>query len=281
MEGAGGVRYAVDGMRRIHFEITDSTNTQARALAAAHPGERLLVTAAEQSAGRGRRGRRWHSPRGGAWMTIVWPMNLPAAEYRAASLAVAVGVRRAVVELSQRGVPAEAAAFALTPQIKWPNDLLIDGAKAAGILCEQASGGAAGADFILIGIGVNVAFDLAHLDVPADGEPLRHRATTLEAALGRALDVDEVINAVSGQVAAALEQLESAGFAGAPRGLGSSLLQELRGCLAYVGTERRWSSPRGEVAGRVAGVDDFGRLMLETDSGPIACDAGELTGDQL
>ena len=274
------MRYAVGDMRRIHFEITDSTNTQARALAAAHPGERLLVTASEQSAGRGRRGRRWHSPRGGAWMTIVWPMTLPAAEYRAASLAVAVGVRRAFVELSQRGVPAEAAACSLDPQIKWPNDLLIDDAKAAGILCEQASGSKAGADFILIGIGVNVAFDLAYLEAPAGGEALRHRATTLEAVLGRTLEVGEVIDAVGNQVAAAMEQLESAGFAGTPSGAEKrSLLQELRGCLAYVGAERRWSSPRGEVVGRVSGIDDSGRLILETDSGPIVCDAGELVGD--
>ena len=276
------MRYAVADMRRIHFDMTDSTNTQARDMAAAHPGERLLVTAAEQSAGRGRRGRRWHSPRGGAWMTIVWPMTLPSTEYRAASLAVAVGVRQAIVELSQRGVPAEAAAFALNPQIKWPNDVLIDGAKTAGILCEQTSGSGAGGDFILVGIGVNVAFDLAQLTAPADGEALRHRATTLKAALGRAIEVEEVIDAVGVQVAAAMEQLEAVGFAGAPHGRdGGSLLQELRQSLAYVGIERRWLSPKGEVTGRVAGVDDGGRLILGTDAGPILCDAGELSGEQL
>ena len=76
-------------MRRIHFEVTDSTNSQARLLAAAHPGERLLVTAAEQTAGRGRQGRQWISPRGGAWLTIAWPMRLAPAAYRAASLAAA------------------------------------------------------------------------------------------------------------------------------------------------------------------------------------------------
>lgn len=263
-------------MRRIHFDVTDSTNTQARLLAAIHPGERVLVTAAEQTAGRGRQGRQWLSPRGGAWMTIAWPMRLEPSAYRTASLAAAVGVRRAVLELATRGMPPEAAAFALDVRVKWPNDLLIDDAKVAGILCEQAVGARHGSDVIFIGIGVNVAFSQTILDEPTSGEPLRHRATTVSNAAGRAIEVEAVIDLVAEEVVQAMEQLERSGFA-APSAEGrQSLLAELRGALAYEGEVRRWRSPRGDVTGRVLGIDDDGRLLLEGDEGVIACDAGEL-----
>lgn len=264
-------------MRRIHFEVTDSTNTQARALAAAHPGERLLVTAAEQTAGRGRQGRQWISPRGGAWLTIAWPMRKEPTAYRAASLAAAVGVRRALVELLTRGMPAEAMAHAPRPEIKWPNDILIDEAKVVGILCEQSLGSGSGSNVLFIGIGVNVAFEQAILDEPASGEKLRHRATTLSNAAGRAIEVNEVIELVSHEVANSLERFEANGLAGTA-GVEQSLLDELRGALAYVGCERTWLSPCGAVVGRVLGTDDEGRLMIDDGREIVHCDAGELSG---
>ena len=264
-------------MRRIHFELTDSTNTQARLLAAAHPGERLLVTAAEQTAGRGRQGRQWISPRGGAWLTIAWTMRLAPAAYRAASLAAAVGVRRALIELLTRGMPAEAAAFAPRPLIKWPNDLLIDDAKVVGILCEQSLGSVSNGNVIYIGIGVNVAFDQSLLDEPNGGEKLRQRATTLSNAAGRAIEVDDVVKLVSAEAAAAMEQLETSGFAGAVSPGRLSLLGELRESLAYVGSRRTWLSPRGEINGVIVGVDDDGRLLLDDGQSVTACDAGELS----
>jgi BirA family biotin operon repressor/biotin-[acetyl-CoA-carboxylase] ligase len=266
-------------MRRIHFELTDSTNTQARLLAVAYPGERLLVTAAEQTAGRGRQGRPWISPRGGAWLTIAWPMRLAPPAYRAASLAAAVGVRRALVELLTHGMPPEATSFAPRPLIKWPNDLLIDDAKVVGILCEQSLGNSSSSNVIYVGIGVNVAFDQALLDEPLGGEALRSRATTLSNAAGRVIEVEEAIELVSQEVADALEQLESHGLARTPAGR-PSLLDELRGSLAYVGGRRTWLSPRGEIGGRIVGIDDDGRLLLDDGDGILACDAGELSGGE-
>jgi BirA family biotin operon repressor/biotin-[acetyl-CoA-carboxylase] ligase len=266
-------------MRRIHFELTDSTNAQAKLLSATRPGERLLVTAAEQTAGRGRQGRQWISPRGGAWLTIVWPMRMEATAYRAASLAAAVGVRRALVELLTRGMPAEAMAHAPRPEIKWPNDILIDEAKVVGILCEQSLGSNANANVLFIGIGVNVAFEQSILDEPASGEKLRHRATTLSNAAGRAIEVDEAIELVSLEVANVLERFEANGLAGPAIGE-PSLLEELRGALAYIGRERTWLSPRGAVVGRVLGVDDEGRLMIDDGREVVHCDAGELSGGE-
>jgi BirA family biotin operon repressor/biotin-[acetyl-CoA-carboxylase] ligase len=245
-------------MRRIHFDATDSTQVQARRLAAEHPGETLLVTAAEQTAGRGRQGRTWQSPRGGAWLSFVWPLRRSARAYAGASLATAVAVRRAVASLASQ--------FADRLLIKWPNDLLLDECKVAGILCEQVSLGSAspeGTGALLVGVGVNVDFDPAAFD----GD-LRTPATTLAAAGARAT-VDAVVEAVGDELAWAMRTFET-------DGLNGSMLAELRAHLAFVGTVRTWAAPTGPVRGRILGVDDDGRLLLEGPSGTLACETGEL-----
>ncbi len=240
-------------MRRIHFDVTDSTNTEARRLAVEHPGECLLITAAKQSAGRGRHGRAWESPLGGAWMSIVWPARQPPQAYGAVSLVAAIAVRRALLDVVE----------ATRLNIKWPNDLLIDDQKVCGILCEQWPSESGQAGSLVIGIGVNVDFD--HGLFPAD---VRHPATTLSSAVGRAIPVEDVIDAVSEQVVTVLKAFESVGF-------NTDLVEELRGCLAYVGDERSWQSPRGDITGKVVGIDDTGRLLLEVDGQTTAHDVGE------
>jgi BirA family biotin operon repressor/biotin-[acetyl-CoA-carboxylase] ligase len=240
-------------MHRIHFDITDSTNSEARRLAAERSGEVLLVTATTQSAGRGRQGRAWQSPVGGAWFSLVWPTQKPPAAYANVSLLAAIAVRRAVAEV----VNAERL------RIKWPNDVLVDGNKVSGILCEQWPGESGSNGVLVIGIGINVDFDLALL--PTD---LRHPATTLSAVVGHAIPVDAVIDAVAGQLTPLLAEFETSG-------LNSELIAELRGHLAYVGEERVWQSPKGELLGKVLGIDDAGRLLLEVDGQVRACDVGE------
>lgn len=237
-------------MRRIQHDVTDSTNLRARQLAATHPGEPLLVWAAEQTAGRGRQGRTWHSPRGGAWLTLVWPLSLPAASYEGASLAAAVAVRRALCQLA----PQECRGL----EIKWPNDLLLGAGKVAGILCEQAAL-PGGGEALLVGVGVNVDVDFSQL--PA---PLRHPPTSL-AAHGIGSNVDAVVEAVGQQLAGALQTLEQQGLA--------ALLGEFRQHMAYVGAVRTWTSPAGQVTGRVAGVDDAGRLLIASADGGGALQA--------
>jgi BirA family biotin operon repressor/biotin-[acetyl-CoA-carboxylase] ligase len=244
-------------LHRVPFDVTDSTNAQARRLAGERPGERLLVTAAEQTAGRGRRGRAWHSPRGGAWLSIAWPLTRPPENYAAASLAAAAAVRRAVCRV--------APALDQRLRIKWPNDVLADGRKVAGILCEQflASGGGGDGGVLIVGVGVNVDLDFG----PTAGA-LRFPATTLRDTLGAAIAVDAVVDAVAAELEPALERIER-------DGLDAALLAELRAHLAFVGEVRTWTGPAGEATGRVLGLDDAGRLLLESNAGAMTCETGE------
>lgn len=142
------------GSPRVHLRRTDSTNTVARELAARGAPHGTLVTADEQTAGRGRQGRGWSAPPG-ASLLCSWVIRTPGPP--APLLSLAAGV--AVAELAGEGA-----------LVKWPNDVLIDSRKLSGILVE----GRPQEHWAVLGIGINVATALEQL--PAE---LRDRAATL------------------------------------------------------------------------------------------------------
>ena len=148
----------------IHGSI-GSTNDRARELAGAGAEAYTVVIAEEQSAGRGREGRRWESPpRTGLWISVVAPSLDPAAR-PLLPLRAGLAACRAV----------ESAAPGVRAGIKWPNDVFIAGRKAGGILCEG------GPSAIVIGVGLNVR----RAAFPAE---LAATATSLEAELGGPVD---------------------------------------------------------------------------------------------
>jgi BirA family biotin operon repressor/biotin-[acetyl-CoA-carboxylase] ligase len=217
------------GSPRVHYSETDSTNERARELAAAGTPDGTLVTASEQSAGRGRQGRRWTAPRGRALLCSLVIRDPPRL------LPLAAGV--AVAEVAG-------------PQalVKWPNDVLVDGLKVAGILVE----GRPQEGWAVLGIGVNVA--LRDEDFPPE---LAGRAGTF------GLEPD----AVEPTLELLLNSLER-WLPATP----DEVLEAVRGRDALLDRPVRWSG--GE--GRGAGIDSEGRLLVATDDGQVALDAGEV-----
>lgn len=218
------------GRPRLHLQATTSTNDRARELAQAGAPHGTLVTAAEQTAGRGRQGRTWTAPRGSALLLSVVLRDPPTLLPLAAALAVAeiAGARA---------------------QIKWPNDVLLDGRKVAGILAE----GRPQDGWAVLGIGLNVALRIQDLPPelhdtagtlglePADLEPTLER---LLAGLERTLALDE-----------------------------ETLLEAYRARDALRGREVSWATGRG----RAAGIDGEGRLVVELpEGGRTALSAGEV-----
>jgi BirA family biotin operon repressor/biotin-[acetyl-CoA-carboxylase] ligase len=217
------------GSPRVHYRQTDSTNERARELAAAGVPHGTLVTAAEQSAGRGRQGRRWTAPPGRALLCSLLIRDPPRL------LPLAAGV--AVAEVA--GARA---------RVKWPNDVLVDGLKVAGILVEGRPQEA----WAVLGIGLNVA--LREEDFPSE---LAGRAGTL------GLEKD----AVEPTLERLLQSLEQ-WLPAAPE----EVLEAVRGRDALLDRPVRWAG--GE--GRGAGIDAEGRLLVATADGQIALDAGEI-----
>jgi BirA family biotin operon repressor/biotin-[acetyl-CoA-carboxylase] ligase len=130
-----------------HAEI-DSTNEEARRRAAAGAPHGTVVWARAQSAGRGRRGRSWVSEPGNLFVSFLLRPDVPAADAAQISFLAALSVGEA---LDRFRAPASTLAY------KWPNDVLLDGAKVSGILLESAAGAGGRLAWLVVGIGVNLA----------------------------------------------------------------------------------------------------------------------------
>jgi BirA family biotin operon repressor/biotin-[acetyl-CoA-carboxylase] ligase len=233
-------------VRLVTFDTIGSTNVEA--LACARRGERgpLWIVAERQTAGRGRHGRLWLSEPGNLSATLL--LTEPAPPARAPQLAFVAGLAAhdAVI----------AAAPALRPRLmlKWPNDLLCDGAKLAGVLIEGE--GAA----VAIGIGINCRHH------PAD---TAYPATDL-AACGASVSPDDALSALSRVLLARLAQW----------GQGRGFVSIRRDWLARAqppGTAIRVRIGESELAGTIEGVDEHGRLLLRSADGAVdAVAAGDV-----
>jgi BirA family transcriptional regulator, biotin operon repressor / biotin---[acetyl-CoA-carboxylase] ligase len=210
------------GRPRLHLREIDSTNRRARELAAAGAPHGTLVTAGVQTAGRGRQGRTWEAPAGSA-------------------LLCSLIVRELDPLLSLRAGLAVADVAGAAARVKWPNDVLLDGGKVAGVLVE----GRPADGWAVVGIGVNVAAAPAGVGAVA---------------LGRS-DVEAVL----GELLAALERR----LAEAP----AETLRALRERDALLGTPLRWEGGSGVGDG----IDDDGGLRVRLASGgETVLSAGEV-----
>lgn len=226
----------------------DSTNAEAFRLAPSLTGP-LWILAEEQSAGRGRRARAWASPRGNFHATLVMRVTEPPAEVALRSFAAALALRDAFVALT--GLPQ---AFAL----KWPNDVLLNGGKVAGILLE-ASG-----DILAIGIGVNlIAAPPASAVEPGAVPPVSLLQET-----GLRLAPEAFLNALAPAYAAREAAFRQGGFAALrPDWLAhAARLGEV--IRARTGTETR--------EGVFDTVDAAGNLILRQKDATLAIPAAEV-----
>lgn len=224
-----------------------------RRIANGEPIHRFMVRADEQLGGYGRHGRTWHSPFGGVWVTLAWPLD-DHADMRGIGLRAGIAALRVIAELL-----GDAAAV----QLKWPNDVLAGGDKICGVLCERIK--EQRTSWLLVGVGINANNDPAALP---DG--LRRPATSLARLSGRAVDADDVAGRLLDHLCRSLVEplnLETLQWAAARLWL---LDQQVRAT----------TSEQGEVVhGTLMGLADDGRLVLETASGRATLPEGaELLG---
>jgi BirA family biotin operon repressor/biotin-[acetyl-CoA-carboxylase] ligase len=217
------------GTPRLHLRAIGSTSDRARELAESGAPHGTLVTTDHQVAGRGRQGRTWTTPPRRALTMSLVLREVPALLTIAAGVAVADAVGPAAV-------------------VKWPNDVLVDRRKVAGILAE----GRPREGWAVLGIGINVA--LREDDFPAE---LRGTAGTL----GREPEDVETM------LAAVLAALETRLAQPADR-----LLEAFRARDVLAGRRVTWTDGDGTADG----VDDQGRLVVRTRDGTVALDAGEV-----
>ena len=222
------------------FDVIDSTNEEAKRLAAAGEPGPLWITTGRQTAGRGRRGRSWESPTGNLFATLMIRPGRPANECAQLSFAAAIAVFDTVQHFSDEVF-----------KIKWPNDVLTEeGQKISGILLESASQGGDAPSWLAIGIGINLATHPDGTETPA---------TSLKA-LGAAVpSPDDALLHVAAAFAKWYDAWQASGFAAlrsAWLARAQALGQRVRARLA---TE--------ELRGVFEDIDDTGALILRLHTG--------------
>jgi BirA family biotin operon repressor/biotin-[acetyl-CoA-carboxylase] ligase len=225
--------------------VTGSTNDEAKRLARAGAAEGTVVAAAAQTQGRGRMGRQWESPRGGAYVSCILRPTLPPSALSALPLAAAAGLARGLGTLG------------MDVLLKWPNDVESRGRKLAGILVEMAAE-TDRVEWVVIGCGINVA------DRPHSGAAC---VRDVAPAVGSA----DVAAAVLDGIAGVYREFLARGF--------EPLREEYEARSSLTGCDVRVREHTGSVVaeGRVAGVDPDGALVLHTPDGQRRIVSGEVT----
>lgn len=223
---------------RYHDEI-ESTNIEAKNLAAAGAPEGTVVVAERQSAGRGRLGRRWTSPAGkGLLFSVVLRPPVDMADVHLLTIAAATAACDAIEALAR-----------VSLRIKWPNDLLIDDRKVGGILLEVA-GEQDAIDWVVVGIGLNVNTEYSELPVA-----LRRTAVSLKTASGKPVDRSDLL-------ARLLLSLEER-YTDAVRNGFDQVLHDFRERDYLARRSVSVQTRRGPVAGLALGIDEKGALLVQ------------------
>ena len=234
-----GVEYGLDAPFDIEYhDSIGSTNNRGRELAVSGE-EKIAVLADEQVGSRGRLDREWVSPSGGIWVSLVCRPDIPTAHAPIYTLAAAVAATEALREI---GVDAE---------IKWPNDILVDGKKIVGILTEM-EGEADRVSWIVVGIGINANIDPE--TVPGTATTVREQVGEVNRAkLTRSL----------------IERFEQ--YRRDPDGV----LSAWREFSDTLGRRVRVETPGGDVVGKAVDIEFPGTLIVETEDGPTRVSAGD------
>lgn len=239
-----------------HFDVLDevvSTNTYLMKAAANGAPHVSCVAAHIQTAGRGRRGRTWVSHLGASLtFSLLWRFDCGAAALSGLSLAIGVALIRALRELGMQ-----------SPQLKWPNDVLVNNKKLAGILIDL-QGDMDGPSAAVIGVGINV--DLPeHVLHSIDQAAIDIRHTSMHH-----IDQSDLLGTVLKHFASVLRHFEASGFVG--------LRDEWLRYHAYHQATVRMVMPDGrDVEGTVTGVAEDGILLVQTAFGLQRFSAGEIS----
>jgi BirA family transcriptional regulator, biotin operon repressor / biotin---[acetyl-CoA-carboxylase] ligase len=231
-----------------------STQERARELALAGTPHGTLVVSGVQTGGRGRLGRRWGSPAGGLWMSLVLRPEFDAGLASRITQTAAVGVAKALWEIG------------VEVRIKWPNDLLAGGKKICGILAESGARNAPdpakarSLDYVVLGVGMNANLDPSNLGV-RDRE-----VTTIRSELGRDVDLLYLLRTLLSNFDVELGRIEDFG----------AVLEEWRNLNCTLGEKVRVRRFGETIEGRAVDLTREGSILLATTTGTVELFEGEI-----
>ena len=239
------------------FRYVRVTSTQDKAKKFAQKGlaEGTVVIAEIQTQGKGRLGRRWVSPKGGIWLSVILRPEITPMEVPKLTIIGSLAVAKAIAELTRMEV-----------KLKWPNDVLlgtipgIEFKKVCGVLTEMVSG-VSQVNYVITGLGINVNNRIPPL--------LRANATSLKDLIGRNLSKQKLLKKI-------LERFDRYYSDFRRQGMGP-ILKECKGMSAVLDKEVKIECPDGIIEGKALDIDEYGALIVGTEDGKKRVVAGDVT----
>lgn len=222
-----------------------STNNIAVEMAENGAPDGLVVIARTQTAGRGRLGRDWCSPRGGIWMTILSRTSRP--DYMTSlPLIGALGITKALVDT-----------LSVNARVRWPNDVVVEGRKVAGVLAEAKSAGDQ-LTHVVLGMGVNANFDTKNIAA------ISQTSTSLSTILGHQVDLAKVISTILETLERLLETLQTRA--------GTEMLELVRLLDSSRGTHVQVKTSKATFDGLLVDYESLTKVRIMTENGPVIVD---------
>lgn len=224
------------------YEEVSSTNEVAKEIARRSEAPRIVVLAETQTSGKGRFGRNWISPKGGIWLSILLRQQTSPTE----ALKSTFLASSAAAEAIERG-------FALQAELKWPNDVLVNGKKICGVLAETTTREGS-FKFLVVGVGIN-----ANVHMKSFPKHLRDRVTSLKHELDCGVELKSLT----------LDFLEGFDrrFKRMKQGYWSNLLQEWKGRASFLGKRVEVRSFEETLVGQALDIDEDCALIIRLESG--------------
>lgn len=242
-EISDGLQTETIGRKIYYFNTIDSTQNFALKLASKPHENGSIVISEQQTQGRGRQNRKWVSPRGGIWLSVLLKPNFEISQASLfpmlTSLALAISIEKVLK---------------LRPKLKWPNDLTLDNKKVAGILVD-ASIESNQIDYLVIGVGINFKIQPGTISKIVKNSGNFYGITTLVKKKEKA-DPIPLLQAFLHE----LEQLYSKLVAGNLHGIKN----EWEKRSSTIGRKVKIASPSGEIKGKATGIDDDGALLISS-----------------
>lgn len=231
------------GRSIIFLPEAGSTNDIAKELADYGAVEGTVVVAETQTAGHGRLGREWVSPKGGLWFSVVLRPELKPAEAVGLVFVSSLAVAEALRQL-----------YHLEAETKWPNDVLVSGRKVCGILTEMNTTDEK-VNYVIAGVGVNANFNVAKV-FP---EELRNTATSLENALGRKVKLEELFKMLLEKLENFYELFLKESF--------DSILAEWKKYAGFLNCQVEVTNGTEKWVGLALNVENDGALIIRLEDG--------------
>lgn len=233
------------GIKIHHLTEVTSTNDVAKKLGGEGEPEGTVVIAEVQTKGRGRLGRKWISPRGGMWFSVILRPKLHVKDTTKLTLMSAVVVAQTIKEN-----------LGLSAEIKWPNDVLVRGRKVCGILTETTTSDNGNVNFAVVGIGIN-----ANVDLTVFSDSLRATAMSLKAELGRDIDIESFFCALLEKFEHYYDMFKEGKF--------NLILAEWRGLARFLGSLVEVALLKEKFEGTAVDVDQNGALIVRLKNGTL------------